>query len=312
MFDWIFGTNWESNIINVKWFSLTYFIILLVMAIIIVSLYFIFRKRSQKAIMILLWSLYAVALFNKLLNLVFWFTPLSAQYQNVVAPNGDVKFANYLLLDPSSEHFNIARWINGAFPWSLCGLNIYFIPIYLASKKPFWKQFGFTTLMLGAFFGIVLSVNFAWPNPWIFFDYYYNHFVFFAIPLLMVLLGVFKPKYRLVGKTFLTLMSLLVGVFLLSMIFNWTLNSQYHSLSDNTWYFSAVWTVKGDTIPFNYLYQVIPVPLLYMVLFLPIVFLLWFLIILPFDKISEIKYLPGDFINFFRPKKHQPKNDELP
>jgi hypothetical protein len=282
------------------------------MAGLIVMFYFMFRHKSKKSIMILLWCLYGLALFNKVLNLVFWYTPLSAKYQNVTSPSGENLFANYLLLDKNSEHFNVARWINGAFPWSLCGLNIYFIPIFLASKKPFWKQFGFTTLMLGAFFGIVLSVNFKWPNPWIFFDYYYNHFSFLAIPLLMVLLGIFKPKYRLVGKSFQVLGLLLVGVFLLSMIFNWTINPEYQSLSSNTWYFSSVWTVKGDTIPFNYLWKVIPVPLLYMVLFLPIVFLFWFLIILPFDKISEIKHIPRDFINFFTRKKEieQPSDEK--
>ncbi|MDR2822417.1 MAG: hypothetical protein LBV58_02560 [Acholeplasmatales bacterium] len=310
MFDWIFGANWDSSILNVKWFSLTYFIILLLMASTIVLLYFLFRKKSKKSIMTLLWCLYFVALANKILNLVFWFTPLSANYQNVTSPDGVVKFANYLLLDSSSTHFNVARWIYGAFPWSLCGLNIYFIPIYLKSKKPFWKQFGFSTLMLGAFFGIILSVNFAWPNPWIFFDYYYNHFVFFAIPLLMVLLGVFKPKYRLVGSSFVLLLSLLVGVFILSMIFNWTLNPEYLSLNENTWYFNSVWTVKGDTIPFNFIYNLIPIPLLYMALFLPIIFIFWFLIILPFDKIEEIKYLPKDFISFFSRKKEINNNQD--
>jgi hypothetical protein len=50
-----------------------------------------------------------------------------------------------------------------------------------------------------------------------------------------------------------------------------------------------------------------------MILFLPIVFIFWFLIILPFDKISEIKYLPHDFVNFFKRKKNEvqenPKNE---
>ncbi|KAA6330714.1 hypothetical protein EZS27_020614 [termite gut metagenome] len=312
MFDWLFTPDWNSPILNVKWFGLTYFILILLMAVAIVGLYFLFRHKTQKTKMILFWGLFGVAFLSKLWNLIFWYTPLSAVYQEVANPAGVQLFPNYLLLDPSSEHFNIARWINGAFPWSLCGLNLYFIPIYLISKKPFWKQFGFTTMMIGAVLGIVLSVSFHWPNPWIFFDYYLNHFAFLAIPLLIVLLGEFKPRYRLMGKSFFTLIGLLLVAFLISMVLNWTLNPEYRSLRDNDWYFSSLWTIKGDTVPFNLLWNILPVPFVYLFLLLPVVGILWFLVILPFDKVSNLKYLWSDFKTWGYNLFHREKRSYLP
>ncbi|MDR2828442.1 MAG: YwaF family protein [Acholeplasmatales bacterium] len=293
MFDFLFRSNRDSNIINVSWFSLTHIIILLVYVVLILGLFFIFRNKSHKTKMIVIWVLYGIALANKVWNLIYWYTPLSAAYNH-----------NALYLDPNSEYFNVARWIGGAFPWSLCGINIYLIPLYLLSKKPYLKQLAYTTLMVGAFLAIIIPVGFEYPNPWIFFDFFFNHFVFLVIPLLLVLWKMFKPSFKYFGKTALALIVLLVGAFLISMIFNWTINSQYNpnfvKNPGEGWLFSAIWTVHpGGTIPFNILFKILPVPLLYMILLLPIAFILWFLVLLPFTSKQELKSIPHNLKVWF-------------
>jgi hypothetical protein len=316
MIEFLFKSDSESKIINVSWFSLTHIVILLVYAALAVGLVFLFKNKSLKTKNIVIWVLFGIALTNKVWNLIYWYTPLSAAYNH-----------NALYLDPNSEYFNVARWINGAFPWTLCGINIYLIPLYLLSKKPYLKQFAYTTLMIGAFMAFIIPVGFEYPNPWIFFDFFFNHFVFFVIPLLLVSWKMFKPSFKYFGKTLLTLLIILTGAFLISMIFNWTINSQYNPDFINTpeigWLFSSIWTVHpGGTLPFNLLFKILPVPLLYMILLLPIAFILWFLLLLPFTSKEELKALPHDlkvwFLNIpqsikniFKKKEDPLENNDL-
>jgi hypothetical protein len=294
MLDWLFKSDYTSSILNVKWFSLTHIVILLIFGAFVVGIFFAFRRCSRKTKMIVLWVLYGISALNKLINLLYWHTPLSANYNN-----------NALYLDPNYENFNVAHWINGALPWSLCALNLYFVPIYLLSKKDSLKQLAYTLMMVGAVVALFIPIGFEYPNPWILFDYYFNHLVYFMIPLLLVLWKMFTPSIKHVRVNLFYVIAILVIAYLISMIFNWTINPHYNPDFINTpnegWLFTAIWTVyPGGTIPFNFLFAILPVPLLYMVLFLPILIIVWFLLLLPFTTKEELKALPKNFVNYFK------------
>ena len=152
-------------------FGVTHIVTLIISAVMIIALYFILKKRSEKTQRIVLFVLSLSGIAAIIFNLVTWNSPLE-----------------YL-------------------PFHMCSINAILLPIAIATKN---KTIGNLLLVwcLGALLALVVNfaqAGFVLTEPTFWF-YYLPHTFEFGIPVLLFALGIFhfRPKYiaTTVGITF--------------------------------------------------------------------------------------------------------------
>lgn len=160
---------------NVQMFNLWYWFWLIISFGSTVALYFILRKKSQKTIKIVLFSIL-------ILGIVAHFT----------------KF----LYPPYST--DQARMLRDSWFINICGANIGLFPFIFLSKSDKAKDYMFYLGILGGLVAVLFplepisKVNQA--AEWIdIIRFYFHHTMLYAVPLLMVMLKVHKLSYKRVA-----------------------------------------------------------------------------------------------------------------
>ena len=168
----------------------------------------------------------------------------------------------YLSLDPEFDRLTQSmggfNWW-GELPLQLCNINMLLIPVaVLTGKKP---------LLFFCFFVGPLAALMAVVMPGMGFDgfslllprmigYYGTHFAIIIEALAIVTFGLYRPRFRDLPGTCLTLFFVSLGTFLINMILRWT------GLHPKANYFFSVET-EGNFL-LEIFHNWIPVPFLYL------------------------------------------------
>lgn len=160
---------------NVQMFNIWYWFWLFLSFGFTIGLYFILRKRSQKTIKIVLFSIL-------ILGLVAHFT----------------KF----LYPPYST--DNSKWLRDSWFINICAGNIALFPFFFASKSDRAKDYMFYLGMIGGLFAVLYPLEpMQKANQmaeWIdIVRFYFHHTMLYAVPLLMVVLKVHKLSYKRVA-----------------------------------------------------------------------------------------------------------------
>ncbi len=147
----------------------------------------------------------------------------------------------------------------GELPLQLCNINMLLIPIAVLKKSRPMMSFCFFVGPLGALMALIMPGNgfdgYSLLLPRIL-GYYGTHFMVFIEGLAIVTFGLYRPKFRDLPGTLLTILIISFVIFLFSMVLRWT------GLHPKANYFFSVET-EG-----NFLLEIfhgwIPLPYLYL------------------------------------------------
>jgi hypothetical protein len=210
-----------------------------------ISCYFIFKNSSEKAKKIFLWSLMI------LVFVLTWAT-----------------FATDLITDYNNQRLNF--W--SRLPLHMCSINVILFPLFFGLRKKV-RPFIATTLFAYMYFvgspGALLAMVVTAPDDCLgpainllsynVFVYWLKHGLIFMIPILMVSLGFYRPKFKDIFKAVAFLIILLGGMELVNLLFSWFAHIKGGSPAN---YFYTR-TGKG-TLVLETFWKIIPIELLYM------------------------------------------------
>lgn len=147
-------------------FGITHILTLVLAGGIIVGLYFLLKKKSEKTKTIVLGILSFAGIGAIIYNLVAWGSPLE-----------------YL-------------------PLHLCSLNAMILPIAVFTRNKILNNL-LLLWSIGALFALIIniSVSDAKIFSWVFVFYYFPHVLELGIPILMFLLGLAKKDLRCIAST---------------------------------------------------------------------------------------------------------------
>ena len=156
----------------VRMFNFWYFFWIVISVGAIVGLYFLLRNRSEKTKKIVLGSLLFLALLVHFLK---------------------------LLIPPYS--INETARLRDSWFINICGANIFFFPFLFLTKNKYIKDYMFYIGLLGGGLALLYpteALNKTIENPYVLevVRFYFHHLTLFAVPLLMVLLGLHRPSYK--------------------------------------------------------------------------------------------------------------------
>ena len=172
----------------------------------------------------------------------------------------------------------------GELPLQLCNINMILIPIAVLRKSRPLMSFSFFLGPLGALMALVMPGNgfngYSLLLPRML-GYYGTHFMIVIEGLALVTFGLFRPRFRDLPRTVLTVLLVALGVFAFSMFLRWT------GLHPGANYFFSVET-EGNFL-LEIFHRWIPLPFLYL---LPAVLILvpyMLLVTTPFELSDKKK-----------------------
>lgn len=181
----------------IKAFNLTYFLLMLLVAGIIVALTLLFknkpRKSKEKCIL-------AICAFNIFLFIIY-------KIGLAVGTPGL----------PDTYHFDI--WLE--LPIHLCNISLFLVPIGILTKNDKLMAYGFFIAPLGAFFAMTFpSEGFGGLNIFYFhmIGFYWTHAILVIVGILLVSLGLFRPTFRKIPPMFVTALILSAGAFVINIL----------------------------------------------------------------------------------------------
>lgn len=218
-------------------FTATHIISLIVAALIIICLYLLLRRLSQRVQIIVLGVLSFAGIAAIIYNLVAWNSPFE-----------------YL-------------------PFHLCSINALLLPITVFSRN---KTLGNLLLFwsLGALLALVINNAMAEAQilslPFAF--YYFPHVLEFGIPILLFKLNMIKKDYKCLIST----LSITLGIFTAVHFINLGLNSYLtaNHITDyagNLIQVNYMYTITPENPLLALFYSIIPHPYWYLLLALPII-----------------------------------------
>ncbi len=147
----------------------------------------------------------------------------------------------------------------GELPFHLCNVNMILIPIAVLTKKRPLLSFCFFVGPLGATLALVMPGNgfdgYSILLPRMI-GYFGTHFMIVILALSIVTFGFYKPQFRDIPMTALTLAAVALGAFLISLLF------RVAGLHPHANYF---YTIEPEGNPVLTIFQrLIPVPYLYL------------------------------------------------
>ena len=174
----------------VRMFNFWYFFWLGISIAVVLGLYFLLRNKSEKTKKIVLVSLLFLALAVHFLK---------------------------LLIPPYSID-ETARLRDSWFI-NICGANIFFFPFLFLTKNKFVKDYMFYIGLLGGGLALLYpteALNKTLENPYVLevIRFYFHHLTLFAVPLLMVVLGLHKLSYKRVFSCPIGLLLLMLFIML--------------------------------------------------------------------------------------------------
>ena len=160
---------------NIQMFNFWYWFWLVISFGSTVGLYFILRKKSQKTIKIVLFSILVAGLI--------------------------AHFTKFLYPPYSTD---TARMLRDSWFINICGANIALFPFFFMSKSNRAKDYMFYLGLLGGLIAVLFPLEpmqkANQAGEWIdIVRFYFHHTMLYAVPLLMVILGVHKLSYKRVA-----------------------------------------------------------------------------------------------------------------
>ncbi|MBR0353152.1 MAG: YwaF family protein [Oscillospiraceae bacterium] len=147
----------------------------------------------------------------------------------------------------------------GELPLQLCNINMLLIPIAVLKKSRPMMSFCFFIGPLGALMALIMPGNgfdgYSLLLPRML-GYYGTHFMVFIEGLAIVTFGLYRPKFRDLPGTLLTILIVSFVIFLFSMVLRWT------GLHPKANYFFSVET-EGNFL-LEIFHSWIPLPYLYL------------------------------------------------
>ena len=176
----------------------------------------------------------------------------------------------------------------GELPLQLCNINMLLIPIAVLSKKRPLLSFCFFVGPLGALMALLVPGNgfegYSLLLPRMI-GYYGTHFAIIIEALALVTFGLYKPRFRDLPMTLLTLIGVTVLIYGLNLLMRAT------GLHPNANYFFTVET-EGNAL-LSLFYKWLPVPCLYLIVpgsaMLMVYMLIVMLILTAIDRLSGRK-----------------------
>ena len=148
----------------------------------------------------------------------------------------------------------------GELPLHLCNINMILIPIAVATRNRSLMSFCFFVGPLGAFMALIMPGN-GFDGYSVLLarnlGYYGTHFMVLIEGLAVAAYGFYRPRFRDLPKTVLTIFLIALAVFGVNMLLRTT------GLHPKANYFYTVET-EGNPL-LNLFYGLIPVPFLYMI-----------------------------------------------
>ena len=171
-------------------------------------------------------------------------------------------YKHCLSLDPE---YDVAYASMGGFTWwgelplHLCNINMILIPTAVLTKKRPLMSFCFFVGSLGALLGLLMpGLGFSGYPIWLprMIGYFGTHFMILIESLSLVTLGLYRPEFKDLPKTVLTLFCISVVIFLIDLLLRTT------GLNPRANYFFLMETEGNGLL--ELLYRFIPVPFLYL------------------------------------------------
>lgn len=255
----------------VEKYNLVHISILAFFPILIVSSYFIFRNKSQKAKDIYMYVLMAITF------VLAW----SGYFYKVI-----------FNVDNASKNFLVQ------LPFHLCSINAILYPLFFVFRNKMNNLFKTTTFafmyfvgMLGAFLAMALDAPVTVMGPdrslldYTVFEYWAKHGLIFSIPILLIILGYYKPKYIDIIKCSVLFLILIVIAHILNVTFT-TIN---HSMGGEK-VANFFYTIHPDNmIGLKQVFDVIEIPLVYLFPFIFVAIPLFSILYIPFGIINLVK-----------------------
>ena len=188
--------------------------------------------------------------------------------------------AEYNVLRASMGGFN--WW--GELPLHLCNINMILIPIAVWKKSKPMMSFSFFLGPLGALMALVMpgagfdGYSLLLPRM---LGYFGTHFMIVIEGLALVTFGLYRPAFRDLPKTLLTIALIETGIFVFNLLLRWT------GLYPNANYFYTVET-EGNFL-LDLFYGWIPFPYLYLLPCYVILSIYMLLVTAPFDLIARYR-----------------------
>lgn len=239
-----------------KWgfFSITHIVSLFVGAGIIVGLYFILRKRSDRTKQIVLGILSFSGILAVIYNLVTWNSPLE-----------------YL-------------------PLHLCSLNALVLPFAVFTRNKVLNNL-LLLWSFGAWFALIINVAVAEASifSWVFFFFYFPHVLELGIPILMFVFKLAKKDVKCIGSTLLiTLSSYTVIHFINLWINDYAVRHNVLDSASNIVKVNYMYSINPDFPILTWFYSIIPYQYWYM--YLAFVFIaVYLLVVYSLDIVKLIR-----------------------
>ena len=176
-----------------------------------------------------------------------------------------IGFIFYKLFLSRDSSYNLITANMGGFNWwgelplQLCNINMLLIPIAVLKKSRPMMSFCFFLGPLGALMALIMPGNgfdgYSLLLPRML-GYYGTHFMIFVEGLALVTFGLYRPRFRDLPCTILTILAVSFAIFLFSMLLRWT------GLHPKANYFFSVET-EGNFL-LEIFHRWIPVPYLYL------------------------------------------------
>lgn len=181
----------------IKAFNLTYFLLMLLIAGIVIALTVLFKNKAQKSKER---CVLAICAFN-----IFFF---------IIYKIGLAVGTPGL---PDSYHFDI--WLE--LPIHLCNISLFLVPIGVLTKNDKLMAYGFFIAPLGAFFAMTFPPEgFGGLNVFYFhmIGFYGTHAILIIVGILLVSMGLFRPSFRKIPLMFLTALILSSCAFVINIL----------------------------------------------------------------------------------------------
>ena len=235
-------------------YGLVHFATLLLSAAIIIGLYFILKKRSDRTKITVLFMLSLSGISAILFNLLAWGLPI---------------------------------WY---LPFHMCSIAAMLLPFAVLTRNKIINNL-LLLWCIGALVALVLNQAQAGYEilSWKFFFYFFPHTLEFGIPILMFALGLVKKDVKCIGSTLGLTLYLYTTVHFINVLLNrYTQANHIVDASGNALRLNYMFSMTPSNPVLKIMYNLVPYPYWYMLVAFPVILLYLALVYLP-EIIQAIK-----------------------
>jgi len=249
----------------IKPFNVTFLVLLAIFILFTIGYWALFRKASEKAKKYAVVGLYVAALIFYWVY-KYWIS-IDEAYSVITAEAGEGAFSWWKEL-----------------PLHLCNINLLLVPIASLTGNKYLLSFTFFMAPFGALFAMAMpGVGFSGYSLFIprVMGYYVTHMLVLIVSPILVLFGLYRPKFRDIPMTLVYAVSISLVVFGINMVMRLT------HVNDFANYFYTIDPPAGT--PLVLFKKWIPVPFLYDLPIFPVLAGYMALVTLPFHLADRKK-----------------------